>query len=276
MIKRFVPEYEQDFLWAHTREIRERRASRTKSTADRRDNEADNESDSDIDDAESLDPDGNVGLWPMEADDSSKDDDTSSVPGSIAIDSRTQSEAAARTYSSQFPEESEVLVVGEDVEGNVTLPLSDPTRTERTRRTFWIPQATPDGRLFYFNTETGESSTELPLEQPSSETKARDTLESVKSNPNEERTVFVDQRPSESGTDPTETVNSISGDRWVQIRKNALERMAQTQHEKQSSGGYGENRNRDEESNSEETIESRIARIKARVAELTGKYESGP
>jgi son of sevenless-like protein len=39
---------------------------------------------------------------------------------------------------------------------------------ERTRADFWIPQATSDGRLFYFNTETGESSTELPLESPSS------------------------------------------------------------------------------------------------------------
>ncbi|KAI1082217.1 ras GEF [Whalleya microplaca] len=33
---------------------------------------------------------------------------------------------------------------------------------------FWIPQATPDGRLFYYNTMTGESSTELPLESPTS------------------------------------------------------------------------------------------------------------
>lgn len=31
---------------------------------------------------------------------------------------------------------------------------------------FWIPQATPDGRLFYFNTRTGVSSMELPLETP--------------------------------------------------------------------------------------------------------------
>lgn len=29
---------------------------------------------------------------------------------------------------------------------------------------FWIPQATPDGRLFYFNTLTGVSTMELPLE----------------------------------------------------------------------------------------------------------------
>ena len=41
---------------------------------------------------------------------------------------------------------------------------------------FWIPQATPDGRLFYFNTLTGVSTVELPLENPTSltETGPRD------------------------------------------------------------------------------------------------------
>ncbi|KAG8632155.1 hypothetical protein KVT40_001295 [Elsinoe batatas] len=41
---------------------------------------------------------------------------------------------------------------------------------------FWIPQATPDGRLFYFNTLTGVSTMELPLETPTSsnETGPRD------------------------------------------------------------------------------------------------------
>ncbi len=33
---------------------------------------------------------------------------------------------------------------------------------------FWIPQATPDGRLYYFNTLTGVSTMELPLETPTS------------------------------------------------------------------------------------------------------------
>jgi son of sevenless-like protein len=50
------------------------------------------------------------------------------------------------------------------------LPLDGLSSRERTRADFWIPQATPDGRLFYFNTETGESSSELPLESPSSPT----------------------------------------------------------------------------------------------------------
>jgi len=37
---------------------------------------------------------------------------------------------------------------------------------EQEEAAFWIPQATPDGRLFYFNTLTGESTMELPLESP--------------------------------------------------------------------------------------------------------------
>ena len=40
--------------------------------------------------------------------------------------------------------------------------------SSRSGADFWIPQATPDGRLFYFNTMTGESSSELPLESPTS------------------------------------------------------------------------------------------------------------
>ena len=62
----------------------------------------------------------------------------------------------------------------EDVEG---LPL-DGGEDGRSRADFWIPQATPDGRLFYYNTMTGESSMELPLESPSSinETGPRDRM----------------------------------------------------------------------------------------------------
>lgn len=33
---------------------------------------------------------------------------------------------------------------------------------------YWIPQATPDGQLFYFNTQTYDSTMELPLETPMS------------------------------------------------------------------------------------------------------------
>ncbi|KAK0710986.1 ras guanine nucleotide exchange factor domain-containing protein [Lasiosphaeris hirsuta] len=62
----------------------------------------------------------------------------------------------------------------DDIEG---LPIEG-NDGDRSRADFWIPQATTDGRLFYFNTMTGESSMELPLESPSSlsETGPRDRM----------------------------------------------------------------------------------------------------
>lgn len=54
----------------------------------------------------------------------------------------------------------------------------DPEIREREEAAFWIPQATPDGRLFYFNTLTGVSTMELPMETPTSanETGPRDRM----------------------------------------------------------------------------------------------------
>lgn len=46
------------------------------------------------------------------------------------------------------------------------LPIEGAHLHPQDETNFWIPQATPDGRLFYFNTRTGVSSTELPLETP--------------------------------------------------------------------------------------------------------------
>ncbi|KAJ8069225.1 hypothetical protein OCU04_002891 [Sclerotinia nivalis] len=50
------------------------------------------------------------------------------------------------------------------------LPTTGGNSNGRSGADFWVPQTTADGRLFYFNTETGESSIELPLESPSSST----------------------------------------------------------------------------------------------------------
>lgn len=44
----------------------------------------------------------------------------------------------------------------------------DDTENREHEAAFWIPQATPDGRLFYFNTLTGVSTMELPMETPTS------------------------------------------------------------------------------------------------------------
>lgn len=52
------------------------------------------------------------------------------------------------------------------------LPLEGTSAGGMSKADYWIPQATPDGRLFYYNTMTGESSSELPLESPSSATEA--------------------------------------------------------------------------------------------------------
>lgn len=52
---------------------------------------------------------------------------------------------------------------------------------DKSRADFWIPQATPDGRLFYYNMMTGDRSMELPLETPSSntETGPRDRMNAM-------------------------------------------------------------------------------------------------
>ncbi|KAN0093519.1 DUF1708 domain containing protein [Hyaloscypha variabilis] len=79
----------------------------------------------------------------------------------------------------------------------------------------------------------------------------------------------------DSTTDLTKEVSPV-GDRWAQIRKNAAERAAARQSEEQSRGGYSQKTDGDDgETSGEETIESRVARIKARVAELTGNMDTG-
>jgi len=85
---------------------------------------------------------------------------------------------------------------------------------------------------------------------------------------------------------PVKTADAPAGsqpintsDRWAQIRKNAAERAArmnEEQHQKAQPQRHDRNhsasaRSDDGETSGEETIESRVARIKARVAELTGE-----
>ncbi|CAN9097974.1 hypothetical protein CC77DRAFT_485377 [Alternaria alternata] len=71
---------------------------------------------------------------------------------------------------------------------------------------------------------------------------------------------------------------SPSQDRWAQIRKNAAERAARLSEEQvRRSRSQSQSQRTDEgETSGEETIESRVARIKARVAELTGNVDGQP
>jgi son of sevenless-like protein len=77
-------------------------------------------------------------------------------------------------YDESFDDDDDDDSDHDDTSG---LPMEG-TEVDKSRADFWIPQATPDGRLFYYNTMTGESSMELPLESPSStnETGPRDRM----------------------------------------------------------------------------------------------------
>jgi son of sevenless-like protein len=57
-----------------------------------------------------------------------------------------------------------------DSEGNVRDDASQPVEgsdQEQEEAAFWIPQVTPDGRLYYYNTLTGVTTMELPMENAS-------------------------------------------------------------------------------------------------------------
>lgn len=93
----------------------------------------------------------------------------------------------------------------------------------------------------------------------------------------------VETRPAVPGKDDSASVSEESApgspaeampvqDRWAQIRKNAAERakvVPKASEEPDARGSMD-----DGETSGEETIESRVARIKARVAELTGNMEA--
>ncbi|KAL7271979.1 cell division cycle-related protein [Rhizina undulata] len=59
---------------------------------------------------------------------------------------------------------------GRDGPTSPGLPMEGTDDRENDEAAFWIPQATSDGRLYYFNTITGVAKMELPLETPTSTT----------------------------------------------------------------------------------------------------------
>ncbi|CAJ2506269.1 Uu.00g003990.m01.CDS01 [Anthostomella pinea] len=68
-------------------------------------------------------------------------------------------------YEEEFEDDDDIESDQDDF--NV-LPLEGTSAVRKSGADFWIPQATPDGRLFYYNTMTGESAVELPMESPTS------------------------------------------------------------------------------------------------------------
>ena len=80
----------------------------------------------------------------------------------------TRHEESEQSAESGTEEEYEE---GDDSEHDNTddsdLPIEGASDHTQEEAAFWVPQATPDGRLFYFNTLTGASVMDLPLETPS-------------------------------------------------------------------------------------------------------------
>ncbi|OLN81553.1 Cell division control protein 25 [Colletotrichum chlorophyti] len=66
-------------------------------------------------------------------------------------------------YAEQVEEDDE-----SEQDDSTGLPLEGTDLDDKSRADFWIPQATSDGRVFYYNMMTGDRSMELPFESPGS------------------------------------------------------------------------------------------------------------
>ena len=90
------------------------------------------------------------------------------------LNGHSGSETGSGTEEEYDEEEEDSDVHTQDEDSD--LPIEGNSTQTQEEAAFWVPQATPDGRLFYFNTLTGVSTMELPLETPTSadETGPRD------------------------------------------------------------------------------------------------------
>ncbi|CAG9991340.1 unnamed protein product [Clonostachys byssicola] len=74
-----------------------------------------------------------------------------------------QTHASKYLFSSTEDEMKEINERKTD-QSKATDTYTYPFPDDLSKADFWIPQAAPDGRLFYYNTMTGDRSVELPLE----------------------------------------------------------------------------------------------------------------
>ena len=89
--------------------------------------------------------------------------DPSDATGALQEESEQSAESGADEDYDEEEDDSDSHTQDEDSD----LPIEGASDNKQEEAAFWVPQATPDGRLFYFNTLTGESTMELPLETPS-------------------------------------------------------------------------------------------------------------
>ncbi|EER41999.1 cell division control protein [Histoplasma capsulatum H143] len=77
---------------------------------------------------------------------------------------------SAESGADDYDDDDDLDSEGNPKDERSILPIEGTRGSEHEEAAFWIPQATADGRLFYFNTLTGRSTAELPLESPMSAT----------------------------------------------------------------------------------------------------------
>lgn len=93
------------------------------------------------------------------------DEDESNRRGPVSEDGEGVSDAGTEEYEDVY---SDLSSERSSQHGRSRAGMDGASDQEQEEAAFWIPQATPDGRLYYFNTLTGVSTMELPLETPSS------------------------------------------------------------------------------------------------------------
>lgn len=97
--------------------------------------------------------------------------DPSDLGGGVSYDHEdadVSADSSAEDDYEEPPDGNDVDSEGNPRDSQPILPIEGAGPRDQEEAAFWIPQATPDGRLFYFNTLTGYSTMELPFENPAS------------------------------------------------------------------------------------------------------------
>ncbi|KAI9790332.1 MAG: hypothetical protein M1833_001951 [Piccolia ochrophora] len=107
------------------------------------------------------------------------------------------------------------------------LPMEGTETQDQEDAAYWIPQATPDGRLFYFNTLTGVSTMELPLVEPTSATETGPSHRTGYSVPDQTRPPpellarGYDREEDDTDSQDGTSASEHEGDRLMQASQNS-------------------------------------------------------
>jgi son of sevenless-like protein len=155
-------------------------------------------------------------------------DDLPDLPQNGHLDHLDEDAEEADLYDEAYEQDDDSE--GEGISG---LPLEGTDGGDKSRADFWIPQATPDGRLFYYNMMTGDRSMELPLESPisSNEMGPRDRMNVVipeKTRPPPE--MMARGLTQDEDYDSATSLSEVEGDHAANGTRGARVRCFKTHH----------------------------------------------